>query len=228
MSETAELIQLLQQQHKEAMERQQEAMQQQLEAMERQLDGKDRQHKEAMQQQLEAMERQHMEEKRQHQEQMEALMQLVQPAARGELSTTSTTGHASATPDFEPFDPTSELWPDYWDRFCTFAGAHSVSEERVSHIFLTNQSKAVYKDLANVAQQQTPPKKINDLTMDEIISFMKTQYDPKRFVVHERFKFWSDMQRRPGETLKELAARIRHDATTCDFSSIRNPLDEAV
>ena len=224
MSETAELIQLLQQQHKEAME-----------AMQRQLDGKDRQHKEAMerqqeamQQQVEAMKRQHMEEKRQHQEQMEALMRLVQPAARGEFTATSTTGHTSATPDFEPFDPTSELWPDYWDRFCTFAGAHSVSEERVSHIFLTNQSKAVYKDLANVAQQQTPPKKINDLTMDEIITFMKTQYDPKRFVVHERFKFWSDMQRKPGETLKELAARIRRDATTCDFSSIRDPLDEAL
>ncbi|XP_067940419.1 uncharacterized protein [Watersipora subatra] len=36
------------------------------------------------------------------------------------------------------------------------------------------------------------------------------------------------MQRKPGETVQELAARIRQDATTCDFTSITNPLDEAM
>ena len=55
---------------------------------------------------------------------------------------------------------------------------------------------------------------------------MKTQYDPKRFVVHERFKFWSDMRRKPGETLQELPARIRQDAATCGFASIKEPQDE--
>ena len=64
--------------------------------------------------------------------------------------------------------------------------------------------------------------------MDQIVVFMKDQFDPKRFVVRERFKFWSDMQRKPGETLQELAARIRHDAATCDFSSIKDPQDEAL
>ena len=36
------------------------------------------------------------------------------------------------------------------------------------------------------------------------------------------------MQRKPGETIQELAARIRGDAATCDFSSITDPLDEAL
>ena len=36
------------------------------------------------------------------------------------------------------------------------------------------------------------------------------------------------MERKPGESVQELAARIRHDAGTCDFSSIRDPLDEAL
>ena len=57
---------------------------------------------------------------------------------------------------------------------------------------------------------------------------MKEQFDPKLFVVRERFKFWSDMQRKPGETLQELAARIRQDAATCDFPSIKDPQDEAL
>nr|KAG5696368.1 hypothetical protein BaRGS_028363 [Batillaria attramentaria] len=69
---------------------------------------------------------------------------------------------------------------------------------------------------------------INDLTMDQIVKFMKEQFDPKLFIVRERFKFWSNMERKPGETLQELAARIRQDAATCDFPSIQDPQDEAL
>ena len=36
------------------------------------------------------------------------------------------------------------------------------------------------------------------------------------------------MRRKPGETIQELAARIRQDAVTCDFPSIKDPLDEAM
>ena len=95
-------------------------------------------------------------------------------------------------------------------------------------MFLTNQTATTYKLLANLASQQTPAKDINDLTMQEIIDFMKDQFDPKRFIVRERFKFWSDMKRKPGETIQELAARIREDAATCDFSSIRDAKEEAL
>ena len=42
------------------------------------------------------------------------------------------------------------------------------------------------------------------------------------------FKFWSDMKRKPGETIPELASRIQQDAATCDFQSIKDPLDEAL
>ena len=64
--------------------------------------------------------------------------------------------------------------------------------------------------------------------MNDIQTFMAEQFDPKRFVVRERFKFWSDMKRKPGETIPELASRIRQDAATCDFQSIKRPLDEAL
>ena len=57
---------------------------------------------------------------------------------------------------------------------------------------------------------------------------MDDQFDPKRFIVRERFKFWSQMERKPGESIQELAARIRQDAATCSFSSIKNPQDEAM
>ena len=82
--------------------------------------------------------------------------------------------------------------------------------------------------LSNLAAQQQPVKSIHELTMNDIQTFMAEQFDPKRFVVRERFKFWSDMKRKPGETILELASRIRQDAATCDFQSIKDPLDEAL
>ena len=36
------------------------------------------------------------------------------------------------------------------------------------------------------------------------------------------------MDRKPGEKVQELVARIRQDAVTCDFPSIQDPLDEAM
>nr|KAG5693828.1 hypothetical protein BaRGS_004436 [Batillaria attramentaria] len=121
-----------------------------------------------------------------------------------------------------------ELWPDYWSRFCTFLVANAVPDDRKAQVFLTNQTPAVYKQLANLAAQQNPKTDINSLTMDQIVKFMKEQFDPKLFIVRERFKFWSNMERKPGETLQELAARIRQDAATCDFPSIQDPQDEAL
>ena len=64
--------------------------------------------------------------------------------------------------------------------------------------------------------------------MDQIIAYMKVQFDPTCFVIRERFKFWTTMQRRPGESIHELAVRIRRAAATCDFASIADPLDEAL
>ena len=129
---------------------------------------------------------------------------------------------------FQPFDSTSELWTDYLARFRTFVTANSIPDNKQAQIFLTNQSNSVYKMLSNLAAQQQPVKSIHELTMNDIQTFMAEQFDPKRFVVRERFKFWSDMKRKPGETIPELASRIRQDAATCDFQSIKDPLDEAL
>ena len=59
---------------------------------------------------------------------------------------------------------------------------------------------------------------------------MEAQYDPKHFVVRERFGFWSGPPRKPREKITELAARIRQDASTstCDFPAIKDIQDEAI
>ena len=116
----------------------------------------------------------------------------------------------------------------YRARFQTFVGANSVPVEKRALVFLTNQSRVNYKLLSNLASQQSPPKDVNALTWDEIVECMKGQFDPTRYVVCERLKYWSSMSRMPGESIQVLAARIHHDAVTCNFPAIRDPLDEAM
>ena len=166
------------------------------------------------------------EQNKQHQEQMTMLQEQIKILQ----SSLNKPRENVPTPmaSFQPFDSTSELWTDYLARFRTFVTANSVPDNKQAQIFLTNQSNSVYKMLSNLAAQQQPVKSIHELTMNDIQTFMAEQFDPKRFVVRERFKFWSDMKRKPGETIPELASRIRQDAATCDFQSIKDPLDEAL
>ena len=213
MAETTELIKLLADQI--------QVQRQQMEQQAKQMEQHSQQHRAETEQQA-----QH------HREEMHNLLKILDVQNHGTGEDDSSTPHpqlsTAAIPQFAAFDSTSKLWSDYWSRFCTFVVANAVPEQRQAQVFLTNQTAPVYKQLANLATEQAPPKDINKLTMSEIVNFMKEQFDLKLFIVRERFKFWSDMQRKPGETLQELAARIRQDAATCDFPSIEDPQDEAL
>ena len=153
-----------------------------------------------------------------HAEQLGALMAYL--PKRGES--------AASIPSFASFDPSSELWKDYVARFETFVGANSIPESKYAQVFLTNQSPTIYKLLDTLAGQQTPPIRVNDLSMTQIRGFMEEQFDPKQFVVQERYKFWSLTKRQPGESPNDLAARLRQAAATCDFPSVKDWLDDSL
>ena len=162
------------------------------------------------QEQMAVLRNEHREQNKQHKEQMSMLQEQLKTLR----SSLNNPRENVPTPmaSFQPFDFTSELWIDYLARFRTFVTANSIPDNKQAQIFLTNQSNSVYKMLSNLAAQQQPVKSIHELTMNDIQTFMAEQFDPKRFVVRERFKFWSDMKRKPGETIPELASRIRQDA----------------
>ena len=183
---------------------------------------------EILQQQFAEQQKKYEELQLRNEEQMKLMRDLVVSQQQLSTASTASSSTASATPNFQAFDLASELWTDYLSRFTTFTAAHSVSDDKLAQVFLTNQSSSLYKLLSNLASQETPPKSVNDLSMNVIKQYMKQQFDPKRFVVGERFRFWSDMKRKPGESTLELSARIRQAAATCDFPSINDPLDEAL
>ena len=74
-------------------------------------------------------------------------------------------------------------------RFRTFVIANSIPDNMQAQIFLINQSNSIYKMLSNLAAQQQPVKSLHELTMNDIQTFKAEQFDPKRFVDRERFKF---------------------------------------
>ena len=138
-----------------------------MEAQRTQMEAQQRQHREdlaAQQRHMEAQQHQMEVQQRQHKEDLAALT-----AQIGVYSGAGTAAVQSvAVPAFTPFEPTSELWADYWSRYRTFIASNAVPNILEAQVFLTNQPSTIYKQLANLAAQQTPPKNINDLTMDEI------------------------------------------------------------
>ena len=139
------------------------------------------QHKEQMEQQaehqakmLELQKQQHKEEMEKQQEQIAGLLQMVHGQNKDGNSSQVTSTVQTSIPPFSPFDSTTELWPDYWARFFTFSAANAVPENRQAQVFLTNQSSSIYKQLSNLAAQESPPKDINKLSMQEITDYLKS------------------------------------------------------
>ena len=66
------------------------------------------------------------------------------------------------------------------------------------------------------------PITADNRNFSDILEIMSQHYDPNKFTVSEIYKFWSSIERKPAETPTELAARVRHIATTCDFPAIKN------
>ena len=108
------------------------------------------------------------------------------------------------TPPFPAFDSTAELWKDYLLRFETFVNANSVLDNKKALVFLTNQTSGTYKLITNYASQLDIPTTANDMKFSDITDFMSSHYDPTQFIVGERYKFWSTIKRKPGETPTEL------------------------
>ena len=136
-----------------------------------------------------------------HQEQFKEVLARIRPETpAGQIGRAAPT--QANIPNFNAFESTSELWSDYYSRFQTFVRAHSVPARIQAQVFLTNQVSTTYKLLSNLAAQEEPPVDINALTLQQIVAYMGRQFDPKRFVVRERFRFWNDMSRKPGETVR--------------------------
>ena len=184
--------------------------------------------REQMQQQLQQQEERHHQQEERQEERHQRQLDLIQKQLDEQRKSGRTFTSQRQTPPFPAFDSTAELWKDYLLRFKTFISANSVLDDNLALVFLTNQTSDTYKLINNYASQQDTPTTADNIKFSDIAEFMSQHYDPTKFTVRERNKLWSSIKRKPGETLTELAARVRQMATTCDFPAIKNPLDKAM
>uniref|UniRef100_A0A0L8HEX8 Reverse transcriptase domain-containing protein n=1 Tax=Octopus bimaculoides TaxID=37653 RepID=A0A0L8HEX8_OCTBM len=112
-----------------------------------------------------------------------------------------------ATPSFSAFDSTTELWTDYWSRFCTLTKAHSVPDSKKPKVFLTNQSSTVYKMLSNLAAQETPPRDINVHIHSKLVHIELDTATGGNFISEE---LWSELRKpelQPATLQYQLASK---------------------
>ena len=191
-----------------------------------------------MREQMQRQEKRHQQQEERHQQQEERYQQredchqqqliVMQQQLDEQRKFAGTFSSQKQTSLFLAIDSKAELWKDYLLRFKTFASANSVSDDKLALVFLTNQTSDTYKLISNYVSQQDTPTTADNMKFGDIAKFMSHHYDPTKFTVRERYKFWSSIKRKPDETLTELAARVRQIAHTCDFPAIKNPLDEAM
>ena len=117
-------------------------------------------------------------------------------------------------PKFEAFPLERELFKDYINRFETLILMNSIPASKAAQVFLTNQTPEIYKRLEILASLLRPPQEIHNLQFQKILQLIESQYDPKLFVVRERYKFYTAFKRLPGESVQELASKIRKGAVT--------------
>jgi len=126
---------------------------------------------------------------------MKAMLQLLaNPSSLGRVVPPTTTS-VTAVPTFAPFDSTSELWKDCSSRFLTFTRAHSVPDDRKAQVFLTNQSLTVC-----IIRFQILPHKKRYRGKSTILHWIRLWLHEGAIGSDaERFKFWTTMQRQPGD-----------------------------
>ena len=120
----------------------------------------------------------------------------------------------------ESFDPAVETVDDYKERFDFHCTALGIREERQKALFLTRIGRDVFVKVKILAS----PTPLADLTLAQIVEYMKGHYKKETVEIAERFKFFKRVQQ-DKESLADYSAELRTLAKTCNF---RNYLDTAL
>ena len=112
-----------------------------------------------------------------------------------------------------PFDPSTENWISYEERFRLYLAANEVaSDEKKQAIFLTTCGTSTYNLLRSLAAPKKPP----ELTFAELVKLAAGHYHPKPSLAVQRFKFFS-RSRHAGESVAAFVAELKRLSEHCAF-----------
>ena len=120
----------------------------------------------------------------------------------------------------DPFDPDTDNWPTYTERFKQFFMANDIANEKKVAVLLTVIGIKVYTLLRNIVAPDKPATK----EYDQLVEAFRAHLDPKPIIIAEQFKFHRRNQRE-GESIAQYIAKLRKLSEHCNF---REFLDQAL
>ena len=121
----------------------------------------------------------------------------------------------------EFFNPSSEDWNAYCERFDQYVIANEIKEEKkIVATFLTSVGSKTY----NVLRDLLAPVKPSSLKLTDLVTTLRDHYEPKPIVIAERFHFHRREQRE-GKGMAAYSAALKKCSEHCAFGAF---LEEAL
>ena len=112
----------------------------------------------------------------------------------------------------QEYCPENELFSAYLERVQLLFLANGVEDEKKVPVFLSVVGSKTYSLLRNLVTPALPQNK----TFDQLVTTMKSHFEPKPIIIAERLHFHRRSQAN-GESIAEYLAELRRLSTHCAF-----------
>ncbi len=114
-----------------------------------------------------------------------------------------------------PFDGTSQLWDEYIEMLVYFFQANEIEgADKKKAVVLSGVGVSTYSLLRSLLC----PEKPGDKTYNELVSVLKSHYNPKPSEIVQRFKL-NSRTRKDGETVADYVAELKKLAQHCEYGA---------
>ena len=117
--------------------------------------------------------------------------------------------------NLESFNPVSEVFTDYLERFEFYCVANEVrAESKKKAVFLTSIGQAIFEKVKALIS----PQSLDATPFEEIKNTLKGHFSPAKIEIAERYRFFQRKQS-SGESVVEYVASLRKLAVHCNFGT---------
>ena len=118
------------------------------------------------------------------------------------------------------FDPTTDDISTYLERMQLYFAVNKVEDDRKVPVLLTVIGAKAYSTLRSLLAPDSPA----DKSFNDLLITLKGHFDPKPFIIGERFHFYQRSQKLD-ENIAEFIADLRRLSINCEFGAF---LDQAL
>jgi len=115
------------------------------------------------------------------------------------------------------FNEEVETFDNYCERLEHFVTINKIDSDKKVSSFISIIGPALFTTLKDLLH----PKKISEVSYDDMVKILKAHFVPKCNITYERFVFYKRLQKE-GESILEYSCQLKKLATKCNFGSFLN------